>query len=1518
MEQNREDMATMLSDRIDEYVSELLHIEEISTNKMIDLEAQKGGETVYLTDVIGEGFSRRMLEIAKARYGKIGNTVLRKSSAADIILGEGKNILDWHFSTGASDRDTKRLSAFIKAANKELLLKGANPLFLSLGAIKWSVPVEKGKVEVLSPLVIFPIRFTRTADTQPVNIEFVDDDVRINECFVKKLESVYELKDFPLPEGVEAGKPLDIYSLDLKAYFAQVAEYAERAVPKSGTSEARFELLPDTVAVVTFKSGDIAMYYDILRNRARIEQSPVVRKLLLKCEQQRHSLEVPCELTLDADSVQENIISRAVAGDDLVVKGPPGTGKTLTIANLISALMAAKKRVLFVSAKNSALSEVCKKMPEELDPFMLKLFCESEADAAKLSVVELTRALKESLNARSEDSESLLTQKKNDAVRRRLDAMRQLNVYLGLNFTDEAYASHSYYQLIEGALKHEGLAPVEEAFPLLSTASLNHTEFLRLKEAMGKAQTYLETVTERDCHKAAVCPWFGASSEYSPAVISEQITAMRGKALPVSKKLDDIFARMGLSADAVALSDLLPLINKMPSAEDILSLLDEDNALELSILYSDFDKAYGAVCDNMEAYKLAASTLTQLKGERAVFPDPERLGERYGDIDFDMLLRAYKTLKQISDKDYSNLAQVFVECDAADEGIEKLSELIESTLPVMEGERAAREEYLEKYAKSIAGIVEKIDMSKGLTEAPKVPLFSFKAKSGLKKFASFGITEHPTPEKIFTACYYYEQRKNLIEDIAGQVETIKKYYGDKFTRDDFSNVGRVIRLCGGGEIYEFTRGLCAAVEEMLAVTDSLVTFGQTGFDHKGLTVNGIVTVCLGAAVAAELKRAMHALIIACDLTTVDKSDLADAMSVSSLLTFKRAGLKIDEDRIHILRELYQCPTELISLIGELSEFSVRYSLNPVFHEAFGVTPYALSRFCADIHDVTKRNACLELNAIYADPTEAPRRFLNPFIAGVRKVMKDSFPDLFEHSYYTAACRDFENMLYRNNVRFDRDKLVNLKTQLLEAERDIAELNRKLIRARSIVRDPDDRRYAFLKSDRPAVSSARRFFAEYSSAICELARCVVLSPYSVSVFMRPEAYSSYDVLIIDEASQLPPQTVIPAAFRAKQIILVGDEWQMPPIKHFVKEGASGLEEGYEKAESALDLAIRNTSVDIVGLQCHYRSQNESLIAFSQERYYPDMTTFPTVAPLADNMGLRDIFVEDGVSVGAKNEKEAEAVLEQLRRHFDIYYDPAHGKLRDSIGIVVFGQNQMKLVQSKINADKELSEKLDKAISNFDDNPEKLFFLTTVEAVQGQEVSHLVISMTYGKNESGGTTNAFGTLNRGGLGERVFNVAVTRACKSLTMIHTARPEDITSPQIKYIHDYLLTLHRLAADKDRPTFVSDESRVNAFCQSVKDAVIKLGVDERRVIVGYGVTERSLRVPVVITSPDGMCAELGIFCEMPTERERFLDNTVRYPETMKNRGWRLHNMYIHDWFFNRDREIRLLEDAIRKNVSL
>ena len=59
-------------------------------------------------------------------------------------------------------------------------------------------------------------------------------------------------------------------------------------------------------------------------------------------------------LVLDADSSQHAAINRVLGGESLVIQGPPGTGKSQTIANLITALIARGKRVLFVAEKRAA------------------------------------------------------------------------------------------------------------------------------------------------------------------------------------------------------------------------------------------------------------------------------------------------------------------------------------------------------------------------------------------------------------------------------------------------------------------------------------------------------------------------------------------------------------------------------------------------------------------------------------------------------------------------------------------------------------------------------------------------------------------------------------------------------------------------------------------------------------------------------------------------------------------------------------------------------------------------------------------------------------------------------------------------------------------------------------------------------------------------------------------------------------------------------------------------------------
>ncbi|MGH3410895.1 MAG: AAA domain-containing protein, partial [Streptosporangiaceae bacterium] len=65
---------------------------------------------------------------------------------------------------------------------------------------------------------------------------------------------------------------------------------------------------------------------------------------------------------LDADSSQRSAIDAVLAGRSLVIHGPPGTGKSQTIANMIAALVARGRKVLFVAEKRAAIDAVLSRL----------------------------------------------------------------------------------------------------------------------------------------------------------------------------------------------------------------------------------------------------------------------------------------------------------------------------------------------------------------------------------------------------------------------------------------------------------------------------------------------------------------------------------------------------------------------------------------------------------------------------------------------------------------------------------------------------------------------------------------------------------------------------------------------------------------------------------------------------------------------------------------------------------------------------------------------------------------------------------------------------------------------------------------------------------------------------------------------------------------------------------------------------------------------------------------------------
>ena len=157
-------------------------------------------------------------------------------------------------------------------------------------------------------------------------------------------------------------------------------------------------------------------------------------------------------------------------------------------------------------------------------------------------------------------------------------------------------------------------------------------------------------------------------------------------------------------------------------------------------------------------------------------------------------------------------------------------------------------------------------------------------------------------------------------------------------------------------------------------------------------------------------------------------------------------------------------------------------------------------------------------------------------------------------------------------------------------------------------NPEDPDFAFVDAERDPAATLRSLFKKYPRAILKLKKCFILTPSTASVLFRPEEYNDFDVVIVDEASQLEPVNLLPVLFRSKQCVIVGDEWQMPPIKHFVTQyekrvvEADGTETLVLEPElSALTLALRNQAFHAEELLCHYRSRTESLISYSQELF-----------------------------------------------------------------------------------------------------------------------------------------------------------------------------------------------------------------------------------------------------------------------------------------------------------------------------
>ncbi|MBP5232321.1 MAG: DNA helicase, partial [Planctomycetes bacterium] len=443
---------------------------------------------------------------------------------------------------------------------------------------------------------------------------------------------------------------------------------------------------------------------------------------------------------------------------------------------------------------------------------------------------------------------------------------------------------------------------------------------------------------------------------------------------------------------------------------------------------------------------------------------------------------------------------------------------------------------------------------------------------------------------------------------------------------------------------------------------------------------------------------------------------------------------------------------------------------------------------------------------------------------------------------------------------------------------------------------------------------RRLLEAVPELAARLKPCFLMSPLSVAQFLPPDGkgFADFDLVVFDEASQIPVWDAIGVIARGRQLIVVGDQKQMPPTSFFQKgdDESDADEGGAEDLESVLDECIA-AGVPSSYLRWHYRSRHESLIAFSNRHYYEGrLFTFPAAAD-RPWLGVKHVFVPDSPYARSKRVNEGEAralvahVVERLQN------PETAGK---SIGVVTFSQAQRELIEDLMEEARAAHPELEKYFS--DEAPEP-FFVKNLENVQGDERDVILFSIGYAPDAHGKFYMNFGPLNRQG-GERRLNVAITRAKEqvivfasvSSTRIDLGRTGATGAAHLKAFLEYA---ERAGAGGVPATAAAKEEKVFA-------PVVAKFLRERGFDVATDVGCSAYRVDVAVRHPrrPGEYV-LGVECDGAAYRDAV---TVRDREetragVLKGLGWNLHRAWVVEWWHDpeaaRAKLLKAVEDALR-----
>ncbi len=452
---------------------------------------------------------------------------------------------------------------------------------------------------------------------------------------------------------------------------------------------------------------------------------------------------------------------------------------------------------------------------------------------------------------------------------------------------------------------------------------------------------------------------------------------------------------------------------------------------------------------------------------------------------------------------------------------------------------------------------------------------------------------------------------------------------------------------------------------------------------------------------------------------------------------------------------------------------------------------------------------------------------------------------------------------------------------------------------------------------------------------------LMSPLSVADTLPLE--TSFDVVIFDEASQIPLEDAVPAAHRGAQTIVVGDEMQLPPTNFFATSRETpdfyAVDAGgYElDAQSLLTHAGRALPSTMLGW--HYRSRDEALIAFSNRVFYEGkLLTVPAVSRATPKPAIVATGAKDGTA--AADELLGRAIsfhlmkdspYEQRRNQGEARYiaELLRGLLRKAkgrtIGVVAFSEAQQDEIEAAVRdlgeEDPEFRAAYEAELEREEDGQYVGLFVKNLENVQGDERDIIVISVCYGPDARGKMLMNFGPINRGG-GEKRLNVIFSRAKHHLAVVSSVRWTAITNEYndgANCLRSYL----RYAEAMSTGSVADAEASLSGYGRRAAAETVartrSLEDDLAEALRGRG-HEVDLRVG----SSDFRCNlgvrkrgedryRIGILVDDAAQHVRPLDEVMQVqPSVLKGFGWEMMTVLHKDWWADRQLVLRRIEQAL------